>query len=52
MQRAHRRWHLRIWAAMALMLPAVLATAALVRLRQQQADAPIRIDAPSRGQSR
>ena len=52
MQRAHRRWHLRIWTAMALLLPAVLATAALVRVRQHQSDAPIRIDGPQQGPTR
>ena len=52
MQRAHRRWHLRIWTALAVLLPAVLATAALVRMRQQAADAPVRIDAPSPGVKR
>ncbi len=52
MQRAHRRWHLRIWAAMALLLPAMLAAAALVRARQQHADAPVRIDSSGQGPKR
>ena len=45
MQRTHRRWHFRIWTVMALLLPAVFATAAFVRVRQQQSDAPVRIEA-------
>jgi hypothetical protein len=47
MQRAHRRWHLKVWTVMAFLLPALLATAALLRVRQSTADAPIRIDVPT-----
>ena len=52
MQRAHRRWHLRLWIAMALLLPAVLATAAMLRISQSTADAPVRIETPSGGRQR
>ena len=52
MQRAHRRWHLRIWTALALLLPAVLATAAFVRVGQQRSDAPVRIETPLQGTKR
>lgn len=52
MQRAHRRWHLKIWTLMAFMLPALLATSAWLRARQSTSDAPVRIDAPTGGTKR
>jgi hypothetical protein len=52
MQRAHRRWHIKIWTVMAFLFPVVLATSALLRARQSTADAPVRIDTPAKGTQR
>jgi hypothetical protein len=47
MQRAHRRWHLKIWMVMAFLIPVLLATSAWLRSRQSTSDAPVRIDVPA-----
>jgi hypothetical protein len=52
MQRAHRRWHYRIWTVLAFLLPVLLATSAWLRTRQSIADAPVRLDAPAGGTKR
>jgi hypothetical protein len=52
MQRAHRRWHLRIWTVMAVLLPAILITSAVLRWRQSVSGAPVRLDVPVGGPKR
>lgn len=47
MQRRHRKMHLVIWIALALLLPLLLAAAAVVHRAQSSKIAPVRLAPPS-----
>jgi hypothetical protein len=46
MRLRHRRAHVAIWAVLALLLPGVLAAAAVLRFGAPEAEAPRRIAPP------
>ena len=43
MQRRHRRMHLKIWLALALLLPLVLAAASMLHRAQTSTGAPVQL---------